>query len=253
MSILSRLANAIRIGLNGTVVIEPENGMPVLLRSEVHLDDALKFSDGSRQSRATVSFVGMVSCAEVNAAHDPTTGSLPVIDEYQTLENDRVFLCNQGVLAGSFTKDNGVWVVHEHSPWERPADFAHGMTIQSGALIFIRSGIQMNNCWMQLDNAVDDQITFTIGTTELNSLSRQAPGLGQTEAQQGPLVDMLTWGRTDSTSAAGKGVALAMNSIDLNGQTVVGLPETDPGVAGALWNDGGTVKVSSGGGAPPEP
>ncbi len=35
-------------------------------------------------------------------------------------------------------------------------------------------------------------------------------------------------------------------SIDEDGNLIVDLPTSDPGVAGALWVDSGTVKVSAG-------
>jgi hypothetical protein len=49
---LSRLLTVLRLGGNGTLTVEPENGKPVVVRNLVKLEDSIQFADGTEQSTA---------------------------------------------------------------------------------------------------------------------------------------------------------------------------------------------------------
>jgi hypothetical protein len=161
-------------------------------------------------------YIGMVKAVETIS--NLTLSGLQTVDFHPLLAGERVFLTMQ-----TDATQNGVWVVSAGA-WTRPVDFAAGSVHPSGALIYVSEGTQMRSSWMQLDNANDDSIAFTVGTDPLNSLSRQVPDLGETERQQGPVLDMKNWGRTDIASALGRGRALALESVDMGGFRVVNLP-----------------------------
>jgi hypothetical protein len=186
-------------------------------------------------------YIGMVKAVET--IQNRTLSGLQTVDFYSVLNGERVLLLGQDDQT-----QNGVWVVHAGA-WTRPADFATGSVHPSGALIYVSEGAQMKSCWMQLDNAVDDSITFTVDTDLLNSLSRQPPDIGETEREQGPVLDMFTWGRTDVTSLIGRGKARAQSPIDFGGQRLANAP--DPTVAQDLatknYVDTHTVTATRGG------
>lgn len=175
--------------------------------------------------------VGMVSAVEAYVNHNVAVGSLPVIDGYQTLENNRVFLGAQ-----SNPIQNGIWIVHAGSAWTRPGDFANGMTLQSGQLIFASRGdneVQFGGVWIQCDNAANDQIPFIVGTDPINSLSIKRdtaiPPVGFPNVPQGPFIDMSFFGRTSAASELGLGAQLwnpdgQVTGVDANATPLVNLP-----------------------------
>lgn len=249
----------------GVTSVAGRTGTVTLTKLDVGLSNADNTSDAAKPvSTATqtalnlkagngAGYIGMVAIAETINPHNPTVGGLPVIDGYQTADDDRVLLLAND-QAGYSNIDNGVWVVHGGA-WVRPADFANGSVHPSGALIFVRgngSGSnQMFSSWVHLDNAVNDQATFTVGTDKLNSLSATLyTGFGPEpiEGPQGPLVDMFTWGRTDSTSTLGHGYALALQPIDFGGQQLVNAPDptSAQGVATKNYVDAVQAAADSG-------
>lgn len=242
---LTTLVNSKFASANVSQDIETDTGSNTKVPSVAAVEEALTVLRGN-------GYIGMVAIAEWINPHDPTMGGLPTIDGYDVQENDRVLLLAQDQTG--YTKvDNGIWIAHENSPWERPADFANGSVHPSGALVFIRGvaagSNQFFSAWVQLDNSTNDQIPFTVGTDPINSLSfgifNQDLGGNFIEGPQGPLLDMMTWGRTDSTSVIGKGYALALRPIDLS-QVAVIFPDSDPGVEGAAYWDNGVLTRSNG-------
>lgn len=187
---------------------------------------------GGGSAGVSVGNVGMVSAVEAYVNRNISSGGLPVIDGYQTLENNRVFLGAQ-----SNPIQNGVWTVHAAGPWVRPADFANGMTLRSGQLIFAAktdSELQFGGVWIQCDNASDDQISFTIGIDPINSLSIQQdnglPAAGFPNVSQGPFLDMAFYGRTPGTSELGAGqplwdIANNFIGVDANQKRLANLPD----------------------------
>src|ERR1041384_4504730 len=169
-----------------------------------------KFESLAADLNAARGNLGMVTAVEAFVSHDVSTGSLPDVDGYQTIENDRVYLGAQ-----SNTIENGIWIVHELSAWERPPDFADGNSIPSGQIVYCRGGngnTQFNSVWIQVDNASNDQIPFTVGTDPINSLSIQPDGslppLGFPNVPQGPYLPASWFGATDASSDLGAGQPL---------------------------------------------
>jgi hypothetical protein len=69
MSALTRLLKAIRVGLNGTLTLEPENGQPVIIKNMLRLLEGVQFADGTTQASASVgAILTHVSNATINSS-----------------------------------------------------------------------------------------------------------------------------------------------------------------------------------------
>jgi hypothetical protein len=234
---------------NKTLTSPVVNSPTGIVKSDVGLGNVDNTSDANKPvSTATqtalnlksglgAGYTAMVKTAETG--QNRTLSGLQTIDGYAMQANERTLLLNQDDLT-----QNGIWVVGS-GVWTRPTDFANGTVHPSGALIFVSEGLQMRYSWMQLDNALDDSIPFTVGTDQLNSLSRQFPALGETEEVQGPVVDMYTWGRSASFSTLGTGKAIALQPIDFNSQTTVNFTSTSPTFVTSALFPGSTSGTST--------
>lgn len=199
--------------------------------------------------------LGKVVCVEAYVNHDVTTGSLPVIDGYQTVEGDRTFLNNQ-----TNQVENGIWTIHASSAWTRPDWFANGMTFQSGQLVFCSDDgqTQISNALLEFDNAsaTTNYEPFTVGVDPINCDSVRSdiglPPAGFPNLQQGPFLSAM-FGSTNAASLLGAGyplyaaAILGQAGLDFagdEGNRLVNLPDpidnTEPVTLGYFNAHGGT-------------
>jgi len=177
--------------------------------------------------------------ATETTANQPLIG-LPTIDGYQTRENNTVNL-----LAQDDPIENGPWVVHELSTWERPAGFSG--TLPSGMLIFnIPTDTSIlarwTCCYFVLYNYNATGVSFN-GEFD-NSLLQFIVGVDPIHYYSLP-ANMLS--RTDGASVNGVGHAMLVDALDLNTRQVTGLPAPDPAVAEVLYVDESDVVKRSNG------
>ncbi len=122
-------------------------------------------------------------------------GSLPIIDSSQTSENDRVLLFGQADAI-----DNGIWLVHEHSAWTRPSDFAAGLVVPIGTNVYVISGTQYPTVLFNLYGGRFDVYTLTVGTSEINA--------------QG-LLDVTAWTRNSAGHVLAPATVIFANAVNM--------------------------------------
>lgn len=137
MTVDDILAPAVRVSGNQTIEGTKSFAAPVIVPTPTAANHAVprSFVDalalGGAASSGAVAPVKVVSTSPQNIG---LASGLPVIDGYQTVENDRVLLTGQ-----TSAVDDGPWVARGALGWVRPDDFAVG-TSQAGMAVFVAGG-----------------------------------------------------------------------------------------------------------------
>lgn len=166
---------------------------------------------------------GIAPVLLVSAFSDEITTSPPsgpaTIDGTVVNTGDRIWLNAQT------PDDNGIWLANTSGLWTRPSDWASGSVIPNGTLFSVSSNgsFLFSSVWItQQDVTVD---LTGVGAQCLAAVE----GIITTPAEGlNPIVAFFASAVNFDTTNIGMG----------------GLPTSDPGNSGQLWNDAGTVKVS---------
>ncbi len=220
------------------------------IASAIASPDVAPIVQGGITKQANVSLFGIkliLSVLYATFEAQNLSGSLPTIDSSQTSENDRVLLFGQ-----TDTTKNGIWVIHEHSAWTRPLDFADGQQVLIGTTVYVISGTQYPTVMFNINGGRFDVYTLTVGTSPILT--------------QG-LLDVSGWTRNINGHVLSTGAVIFSNeivSIPLaapSGQTRLAIfddngilgttaniifPDSDPHIAGAGYWSGGVLTRSAG-------
>lgn len=195
-------------------------------RDAATLESAEDYADAAIQSvLANNLHLAAVAAFESENSHDVLTGGLPVIDGYQTKDNNRI-----GTNAQEDARENGVWIVHPDRAWERPPDYADGMTFPTGLLVPVANtdtgaAARWSSCYV---------IFYNLGISSVGlggdfSADLMSFTVGETEVYSNFVIPGNAFGRTDSSSAIGFGHLLLNDPLDLNGNQLVNAPDpTNP-------------------------